>query len=135
MGIESNTGHCVNGHGCSARLVLGTLAIAAAVAILLSGCSDIGFPAIHDMPAPRADTPLTPDQVKQATDNLICQRDHLSTEAQAPVPPAGAAANPPAKGSSAAQKPLPPCTQPVAAQTAQPTITGSTQPPSAYAKP
>ena len=115
--------------------MLGTLATATAVAVLLSGCSDIGFPAIHDMPAPRADTPLTPDQVKQATDNLICQRDHLSTEAQAPVPPAGAAANPPAKGSSAAQKPLPPCTQPVAAQTAQPTITGSTQPPSAYAKP
>jgi hypothetical protein len=125
----------VNGHGCSARLVLGTLAIAAAVAMLLSGCSDIGFPAIHDMPAPRADTPLTPDQVKQATDNLICERDHLSTEAQAPVAPAGAAANPPAKGLSAAQKPPPPCAPPAAAQTAQPTVTGSTQPPSAYAKP
>jgi hypothetical protein len=114
---------------------MGTLAIAAAVAVLLSGCSDIGFPAIHDMPAPRADTPLTPDQVKRATDSLICQRDHLSTEAQAPAAPAAAPANPPAKGSSAAQKPPPPCGQPVAAQTAQPTVTGSTQPPSAYAKP
>ena len=87
------------------------------------------------MPAPRADTPLTPDQVKQATDNLICERDHLSTEAQAPVAQTGAAANPPAKGSSAAQKPPPSCEQPVAAQTAQPAVTGSTQPPSAYAKP
>jgi hypothetical protein len=66
-----------------AKRVLGALAIAAALALLTSGCSEIGFPAIHDMPAPRADAPLTPDQVKQATDDLISQRDHLSTEAQA----------------------------------------------------
>ena len=33
--------------------------------------AEVGFPAVHDMPAPRADTPLTPDQVKQATDDLI----------------------------------------------------------------
>jgi hypothetical protein len=64
------------------------LAIAAAVACLLSGCSEIGFPAIHDMPAPRADTPLTPDQVKQATDDLISQRDHLQSN-----PPANASGN------------------------------------------
>ncbi len=63
------------------------LAIAAALAFLVSGCSpEIGFPAIHDMPPPRADTPLTPDQVKQATDNLISERDHLSTEAPAGAP-------------------------------------------------
>ena len=41
------------------------------------------FPAVHDMPAPRADTPLTPDQVKQATDALTSERDHLNTQIQA----------------------------------------------------
>ncbi len=80
------------------------------------------------MPAPRADTPLTPDQVKQLTDNLICEREHLTTEAQAPVPPPAEAAG--------AQKPASSCPQPPGAQ---PTVTGSTAgstlPPSAYAKP
>ena len=76
------------------------------------------------MPAPRADTPLTPDQVKQATDDLISERDHLSTEAQAPVAQPGRRQIRAAKGSSAAQKPPPSCEQPVAAQTAQPAVTG-----------
>lgn len=31
------------------------------------------------MPAPRADTPLTPDQVQQATSELLTERDHLSS--------------------------------------------------------
>jgi hypothetical protein len=66
----------------TARLALAALALAAAVGMLVSGCSEMGFPSVHDMPAPRADTTLTPDQVKQATDDLISQRDHLSTEAQ-----------------------------------------------------
>lgn len=73
----------MNGYGRIARLALGTLAMAAAAGFLVSGCSEVTFPAIHDMPAPRADTPLSPDQVKQATDTLISERDHLSTEAQA----------------------------------------------------
>jgi len=64
--------------------------MAAALALLVAGCSEIGFPAVHDMPAPRADTPLTPDQVKQATDDLISQRDHqpqpVSVTATAPAP-------------------------------------------------
>jgi outer membrane murein-binding lipoprotein Lpp len=59
-------------------------AIACAVALLMSGCSsDVMFPAVHDMPAARVDTTMTPDQVKQATDELNCERDHLSTGAQA----------------------------------------------------
>jgi len=33
------------------------------------------------MPSPRADTPLSPDQVKQATDDLTTQRDHLQATA------------------------------------------------------
>jgi hypothetical protein len=76
--------------------VLGALAFAVSAALLTAGCSEVGFPAVHDMPAPRADTTLTPDQVKQATDDLISQREHLSTEAQAngqPSPPPNAAAN------------------------------------------
>lgn len=71
----------VNGPGRIARLGLGA-ALAVAAGFLISGCSEIGFPAVHDMPAPRADTTLTPDQVQQATDNLISQRNRLSSETQ-----------------------------------------------------
>jgi hypothetical protein len=93
--------------------------MAAAVALSVAGCSDVIFPAVHDMPGPRADTPLTPDQVKQATDNLICEREHLSTEAAPGAP--GATANPAGKGSSS----CPPQTTGSA-----PVVT-----PSAYARP
>lgn len=91
------------------------LAAAAFVATLvLSGCaSDVGFPAVHDMPAARTETTLTPEEVKEATDSLISQREHLNAETQngaQPVPvsdapavaaapqkkPAAAAAAPPA---------------------------------------
>ncbi len=89
-------------HELSAKLVLGSL-LAAGLACLVAGCSEVGFPAVHDMPAPRADTPLTPDQIKQATDDLVSQREHLQsippippptpepqkTSLQAPVAPAG----------------------------------------------
>ena len=57
-------------------------------ALVLSGCAaNTGFPAVHDMPAPRADTTLTPDEVKEATDSLISQRDHLTAETQGAVQP------------------------------------------------
>jgi hypothetical protein len=68
------------------RRVLGSVAITAAVAFLVSGCSEIGFPAVHDMPGPRTDTTLTPDQIKQATDDLITQRDHLQAIPGVPPP-------------------------------------------------
>jgi len=94
------------------------LAMCAAVAVLASGCSpEVAFPAIHDMPPPRADTPLTPDQVKQATDGLISDRNHLSTETQAAAaataaadapPPAGVAAAPAAKKKKKAKAPAKP---------------------------
>jgi hypothetical protein len=58
--------------------------LAAALAFTLAGCSpELAFPAIHDMPPPRADTPLSPDQVKQATDDLISERNHLSAGTEA----------------------------------------------------
>jgi hypothetical protein len=88
----------VNGHKSALLPRWGRLVMAAAVALFVAGCSDVIFPAVHDMPGPRADTPLTPEQVKQATDNLICEREHLSTEAASGSP--GAPANPAGKGSS-----------------------------------
>jgi hypothetical protein len=79
------------------------LAMCAAIAVLASGCSpEIAFPAIHDMPPPRADTPLSPDQVKQATDGLISDRNHLSTETQAAVAATAAADAPPPAQTAAA---------------------------------
>jgi hypothetical protein len=56
--------------------------VTVAAAILLSGCaSDNAFPAVHDMPAARSETKLTPDQVKQATDDLISDRDRIEAKA------------------------------------------------------
>jgi hypothetical protein len=34
------------------------------------------------MPAARTETTLTPDEVKQATDSLLSEREHLNNEAQ-----------------------------------------------------
>src|SRR4029079_16157515 len=40
----------------------GTFAKAAVAALLLSGCSpEVALPAVHDMPPPRTEAPLTPD--------------------------------------------------------------------------
>jgi hypothetical protein len=52
--------------------------------LLVAGCSstDSMFPAVHDMPAARTETTLTPDEVKQATDSLLSEREHLNSEAQ-----------------------------------------------------
>jgi hypothetical protein len=62
--------------------------MAATAAMLLSGCStEVGLPAVHDMPPPRAEAPLSPDQIKQATDELTNERDHLSSAAQAKSQP------------------------------------------------
>ena len=63
------------------------------------------------MPAPRADTPLTPDQVKQATDALTSERDRLNTQTQANGQPGTTASVP-----VAAQQKPPSSTQPAAAQ-------------------
>src|SRR5690349_7447300 len=40
------------------------------------------FPAVHDIPPPRADSPLDANQVQRATEDLITARDRLNTEAQ-----------------------------------------------------
>ena len=78
------SGNSVSSREAIAKLVFGSL-LAAGLTCFLAGCSEVGFPAVHDMPSPRADTPLTPDQVKQATDDLVSQREHL--QSIPPIPP------------------------------------------------
>jgi hypothetical protein len=71
---------------------LAALAIGAAALLLVAGCSSSSgpslFPAVLDSPAPREDRPLNPDQVRQATDNLIAERNRLCAEAAANGNPA-----------------------------------------------
>jgi hypothetical protein len=105
------------------RVALANVALAAAVACLASGCS-ADFPAVHDMPAPRAEATMTPDQIKQTTDSLICERENLAVEAQANAQAANQPAGPPAP-----PPPQKPCGPPAT------TGTIPAQPASAYARP
>jgi hypothetical protein len=93
------------------------LAIAAVAALLLSGCSpEVGLPAVHDMPPPRTEAPLTPDQIKKATEELANEREHLSTATQS-----SSQANPPtAKKAVADARKKPLATTPTAARTRAP---------------
>jgi hypothetical protein len=64
------------------------LAFGAGGAVLIAGCSSSSgppslFPAVLDSPAARDDTPLNPEQVKQAMDNLVAERKKLCAEAVA----------------------------------------------------
>jgi len=71
------------------RRLLAALAVAAGSA-LVSACSAPGaFPTLFDEPAQRDETTLSPDQVKQATDSLISDRDRLCAEAMANAVPGG----------------------------------------------
>jgi len=84
----------------------------AVATVLLSGCSsDSAFPAVHDMPAARTEMKLTPDEVKQATDNLISDRDRTEAKAGAAQP---AATNGPATTGSIPQKKSAASAQPAA---------------------
>jgi hypothetical protein len=79
----------------SARLLAALLGCAGAV--LITGCSSSSapslFPAVLDTPPPREDTPLSPEQVKQAMDNLTAERNRLCAEATANGTPNATAAN------------------------------------------
>jgi hypothetical protein len=81
---------------------LAALAIGAAALLLIGGCSSSPslFPAVLDTPAPREDTPLSPDQVKQAMDNLVAERNRLCAEAAANGNPAAANCGPDNTGSA-----------------------------------
>lgn len=109
----------MNDRGHSTRLSLAILAIAVSVAFLVAGCAEIGFPAVHDMPAPRADTTMTPDQVKQATDDLVSERDRLNTGSLPSAQAAAPSNAPPAKKRALAAK-KPAAKAPAAAQNAAP---------------
>jgi hypothetical protein len=65
---------------------LAALLIASAVVVGLSGCSPgADYPSIfstgHDLPPPPTAT-MSTDQVQQATEALITDRDHLNAQAQ-----------------------------------------------------
>jgi hypothetical protein len=65
------------------------------------------------MPPPRTEAPLTPDQIKQATEELANEREHLSTATQS-----SSQANPPTARKAVAdarKKPL--ATAPTGART------------------
>jgi hypothetical protein len=112
-------------------------AMAVIGALTLAGCAvETGFPAVHDMPTPRAETTLTPDQVKEATDSLISQREHLSTEAQGSPQPVQTAATPapPAPPATAAQQKRPATPAKATAAASSDDATGATAI-GAYAKP
>jgi len=64
------------------------MAICLAAGVLASGCSSSSspspagpFPSVLASPVARDTTPLSPDEVKQAMDNLISERNHLCAEA------------------------------------------------------
>ena len=108
------------------RLV--ALVVGASAPFLVAGCSSSSapslFPAVLDTPRPRAEAPLSPDQVKQATDDLISDRDR--TEAKAGAAQSAAATNGPATTGSIPQK--------KSAASAQPAAQQSSSGISAYAK-
>jgi hypothetical protein len=84
----------------AARVVAG-LALGASIAVLAAACSPgADYPAVLDKPEPRADQPMNPDQVRQATDALISDRNRLSSDAQASQQANQQASAPAATGST-----------------------------------
>jgi hypothetical protein len=95
------------------------LALAVAACLLVCGCSPgvdypSIFPAIHDMPPPRADAPMDPNQLQQATEDLITDRNHLNAEMQNNGP-GKTSTNPPGNTKDSAKSPPPAKSQPAAA--------------------
>jgi hypothetical protein len=74
------------------RRVLAPLAVAAASALLSACSAPTVFPGLFDEPPPRNEATLNPDQVKQAVDGLVSDRNRLCSEAMAN---AGRGATPP----------------------------------------
>ncbi len=65
--------------------LVAVLALIAPAALAMAGCSPVStpslFPAVEEAPPARADTPLDANQVQQATEDLITDRNRLSAEA------------------------------------------------------
>ena len=101
------------------------LTLAAAACLAVSACSPgvdypSNFPAVHDMPTARTDAPLDAQQVQQATEDLISDRNRLNSEAQgtqnkAPASPAPKSAN---SATAAKKMPADPTAATATAQTA-----------------
>jgi hypothetical protein len=57
------------------------------MALLSAGCSSPAtpglFPSVLNNPPPHEDTTLQPNEVKQAVDNLVSERNHLCSETTA----------------------------------------------------
>jgi hypothetical protein len=91
------------------------LAIGAAACLFLGGCSPGAeypsiFPAVHDMPPPRAEAPMNQTEVQKATEDLISQRDHLNAQApKSTATPSNSTASS-ASAKKAAPKAPPPAT-------------------------
>lgn len=75
---------------------LASLAIAAGTAFLAAGCTSPAtpFPSVFNDPPRHEDAPLAPNEVKQALDNLVSDRNHLCAQATDPVATGTAATNP-----------------------------------------
>ena len=74
----------MRGFGIATRRGLAGVAVGAALAAMLAACSPgADYPNILAKPDPGSQQTMSPDQVKQATDALISDRDQLSTSAQA----------------------------------------------------
>jgi hypothetical protein len=95
--------------GLAAHSVAIGLAVAVTFCLALSACSPgvdypSLFPAVHDMPPPRADATLDAQQVQQATEDLISDRNRLNSEAQSGQSKAPLDLAPKAPNSAAAAK-------------------------------
>ena len=103
--------------GLGAHSMAIAFALAVAFCVALSACSPgvdyPSFPAVHDMPPPRTDATLDAQQVQQATEDLISDRNRLNSEAQsapgkAPLNLAPKSPNSPAAAKKAPAKSPPP---------------------------
>jgi hypothetical protein len=77
----------MNRRRCLPARLLAALAFGGMGAVLIAGCSSSSapslFPAVLDKPPAREDTPMSPEQVKRAVDNLAAERQRLCAEAVA----------------------------------------------------
>ncbi len=77
----------MNRRRCLPARLLAALAFGCMGAVLIAGCSSSSapslFPAVLDKPPAREDTPMSPEQVKAAMDNLAAERQRLCAEAVA----------------------------------------------------
>jgi cell division septation protein DedD len=112
-----------------------SLAVAAAAYLVLASCSPGAdypslFPAVHERSSVRSDTPLDPNQVQQATEDLISARDRLSAEAQSGQ---GKTSTKPASTKPALAKPA--AAKPASAQSASATMVKKQPSPAPAANP